>query len=79
MYSRTGWYARVGAIWIVAVAAGCGVSYLLFRLPWHPYLVWVLDLFVWLTLGFALAGPWSYASYLKEQDEVAWRQRGGDG
>lgn len=41
--------------------------------------MWVLDLFVWLTLGFALAGPGSYGSYLEEQDEAAWRQRRGDG
>jgi hypothetical protein len=75
MYSKFGWYARVGMIWVAALAAGCGISYLLFRLPWHPYIVWVMDMALWITLGFALAGPWSYESYLREQDETAWRDR----
>jgi hypothetical protein len=72
MHTKTGWYAWAGAIWIGALAAGGGLSYMLFLLPWHPYLLGVIDTAVWLGLGFSLSGPWSYASYVRraEQREV---------
>ena len=71
MHSRTGWYARGAAIWTVALAAGCGISYLLFQLPWHPLILSMLLTALWSTLGSLMAGPWSYRSYL-EPHGVPW-------
>lgn len=70
MYSRSGWYAGVVAIWLSVIALGCIVTYFLFRLPWHPYLLDVLAMALWITLGFAMAGPWSYASHRRDVEDV---------
>jgi hypothetical protein len=68
MYSKAGWYARAGAIWAAAIAAGCGISYLLFLLPVHRYLLGLIDAALWVGIGSALAGPWSYATYVQETE-----------
>lgn len=65
MYSRRGWYIRVVAIWAFVIALGCSVTYLLVKLPLHLYLRGVLGMALWSCLGFSLAGPWSYGSYVR--------------
>lgn len=68
MTSRLRWYLEVGILWLLALAAALGASWLVHRQPWPSFVVVSLDVLIWVLFGSLLAGSWSYRSHAEHRE-----------
>jgi hypothetical protein len=68
--SRFQWYLSLTVGTILLVGIGGGITRAVDRLPLHPMVGGMLVAFVWISMGAALAGPWSYSRYGSRTEDV---------